>query len=340
MKKVILGLGLFLSALTASAQQDPEYNMYMFNGLFINPAYAGSKDVISLVGIYRHQWDGIEGAPRTANISVHSPLKKEQYALGLTVANDRLGLTNQFSVTGAFAYRLRFKNDLKWAFGIQAGITQFNQRNSNATTWDPAVQNSVFDPSFSSNISFTLPNIGAGTYLYNKKFFVGFSVPHLLPFSLAKSNAYKMVNPKNESFAKLYNQYIVTAGYVFGKDAAIVKVRPSIMMNYQQGLQRNIPDFHFNLGLLFIDRIWLAASVRTGGDKYNKESTKAKPFNVEGIVGVIQGKITPQLEAGYAYHYPISQLSQYQRGTHEIMLGYEFWYNKKRFVTPRYVKYF
>ncbi len=338
MKKIVLSAVLLLGMIAAKAQQDPEYNMYMFNGLFINPAYAGSKDVISLVGIYRHQWDGIDGAPRTVNVSVHSPLKKEQYALGLTIANDRLGLTNQFSATGAFAYRLRFKKDLIWAFGIQAGVTYFQQRNSNAIT-ESAVSNSVFDPSFKDNISMVLPNIGAGTYLYNKRFFVGFSVPHLIPYSLSNSNKYKL-NPNNESLAKMYNQYILTAGYVFGKDNAIVKVRPSIMMNYQQGLQRNIPDFHFNLGLLFIDRVWLAASVRTGGEKYNASSTKAKPFNVEGIVGMIQGKVTPQLEVGYAYHYPISDLRQYQRGTHEVMLGYDFWYNKKRFVTPRYVKYF
>ena len=339
MKKIIFSLLMATGfAATVNAQQDAEYNMYMFNGLYINPAYAGSQDVVSVMGIYRHQWAGIDGAPRTVNASVNSPLRKEQYALGLTIGNDRLGLTNMFSATGAFAYLIRIKGDNIIAVGVQAGATYYQQRNTEAVTPDPSTN---YDPAFSVNTNLWLPNVGLGVYAYGKRYFAGISVPHMVPFSLST----KWRTSTSEAVAHQYNYYLVTAGYVFGKDASIVKVRPSFLMKYQKGLPYNVPNFDFNLGLLFIDRVWVIAGVRTGGEAYStlgdtKQTQVQKPFNLEGIVGIVQAKVTPQLSIGYSYQYSLSKLRSYETGTHEIMVGYEFWYNKKRFVTPRFVKYF
>jgi len=339
MKKFILSVAVLAVVGLAKAQQDPEYNMYMFNGLYLNPAYAGSHDVISMTAIYRHQWAGIEGAPRSANLSVHSPLKRDQYALGLSISNDRLGLTNLFTVTPAFAYRIRITNDIKLSVGVQATLAYFQNRLSEANLYDANNPSpNPVDNVFSSNKNLFVPNFGAGLYLYGKKFYFGFSVPHILPSSLA--NQFKIDTKSNTSVSKLYNQYLVTAGVVIGKDASIVKVKPSFLMKYQKGLVKNIPDFDFTLGLLFIDRIWLSATARTGGEQFNMSGTKRKNFNLEGIIGMVHVKVTPQLGIGYAYHYGITDLRNYQVGTHEIMLGYDFWYNKKRFVTPRFVKYF
>jgi type IX secretion system PorP/SprF family membrane protein len=342
MKKIIFSLLLAACfSQVVNAQQDGTYDMYLFNGLYLNPAYAGSQDVVSLVGIYRHQWAGIDGAPRTVNVSVNSPLRKEQYALGLTIANDRLGLTNSFSATGAFAYRIKIKKDNIIAIGVQAGVTYYQDRRNEATTYDPSTT-SNYDPSFSVNTNLALPNIGAGIYAYGKKYFVGFSAPHVLPFSLNKS--WKLAT--GSGVAHQYNQYLLTAGYVFGRDAAIVKFRPSFLLNAQKGTVSNVPDIYLNLGLLFIDRIWVIAGIKTGAlgndDVITSKASdgKLKAFNVEGVIGMVKAKVTPQLSIGYAYHYSLSQLKSYETGTHEIMVGYEFWYNKKRFVTPRFVKYF
>lgn len=338
MKKATLFLALSLTTYLAKAQQDPEYNMYMFNGLYLNPAYAGSHDVISTTAIYRHQWVGIEGAPRTVNLSVHSPLRNDHYALGGTISNDRLGLTNVLTFTPAFAYRIRITDNIKLSLGVQATLAWFQNRLSEGLTYD--VNNpSVIDNVYSQNRNLFLPNFGAGVYLSGKRFFVGFSVPHMLPSSLARQFKIEPVsNP--QSVSRLYNHYLLTAGYVFGKDASIVKVKPSFLMRYQAGLVKNIPDFDFNLGLLFIDRIWIAATAKTGGEKFNSAGTKNKNFNLEGIIGMVEGKVTPQLRVGYAYHFAVTDLRKYQAGSHEIMMGYDFWYDKKRFVTPRYVKYF
>ena len=331
MKKVIFSLLLAAGfSYAADAQQDATYNMYMFNGLYINPAYAGSQDVLNVMGIFRDQWAGLDGAPRTVNASIDAPLRRDQYALGLTIMNDRLGLTNDFSVTGAFAYRIRLGKDNILALGMQFGATYYQQRNAEATIYDN--QNN-YDPAFTVNQNLWMPNIGAGAYLYGKRYFVGFSVPHLVPWSEGS----KWAISTNQAVAHQYNQYLVTAGYVFGKDASIVKFRPSFLLKEQAGPNYNMPDFSFDAGLLFIDRVWLILGINTG-------STTAigtrQEFGATGILGIIQAKLTPQLGIGYSYEYSLTALRAYETGTHEIMINYLFWYNKKRFVTPRYVKYF
>lgn len=303
------------------AQQDPAYTMYMFNGLFINPAYAGSHEVVSLMGIYRHQWAGIEGAPRTANISVHSPLRRDQYGLGMVISNDKIGLSNTFSVTPSFSYRLKIKQS-RLCFGIQASFQYFYQNNGGAQIVTPG------DNAFSVNENMFVPNVGFGIYAYGKRYFVGASVPHLMPASLRGKTD---VVSYNRDIARVYDFVNFTAGYVFGKDASIVKFRPTILMKWQQGLHKNIPQFDVSLALLFVERLWFGASYRTGGDfKYYGQSASV----------FAQFKATPQLQIGYAYDAEISSLRKFNSGTHEIMLGYDFWFNKKRFVTPRYVKYF
>jgi type IX secretion system PorP/SprF family membrane protein len=326
MKRIYFSAIIILATVFgAKAQQDPEYSMYMFNGLFLNPAYAGSHDVISMVGIYRHQWAGLEGAPRTANISVHTPFRRDQYAMGGTISNDRLGLTNVFQVTPAFSYRLRFnKNEnMRLCFGVQASFSYFYQNNRGANL---ATQTS--DIAFSINENMFIPNVGAGIYFYTKRFYVGASVPHMVPFSLQK--AFKVVKP-TEQQARLYYHYLFTAGGVIGKDASIVKFKPSMLMKYQKGLYKNIPQFDISAALLFIDRLWVGATYRTGGDQ---------EYIGQSVIAMIEFKPTPQLRIGYAYDIEMTALRKYSSGTHEIMLGYDFWYDKRRFVTPRYVKYF
>jgi len=157
MKKILTTALMAIAVFTGvKAQQDAAYSMYMFNGLFLNPAYAGSQEVISVMAIYRHQWAGLEGAPKTVNASVHSPFRRDQYALGLTLTNDRLGLANTFSVTPAFSYRLRLKGDNRLCFGVQASFAYFYQNSTSAQLPDV---NSVYK-SFSLESKFFVPNNG------------------------------------------------------------------------------------------------------------------------------------------------------------------------------------
>ena len=322
MKKLItIALMLAATFTGLKAQQDPAYSMYMFNGLFLNPAYAGSQDVLEVMGIFRDQWVGVEGAPKTANVSVNSPLRREQYALGLTLQEDKIGLSNTFTVTPAFSYRLRIKQS-KLCFGVQASLAYYNQDNSSATT---AIGG---DPTYAGNAKLFVPNFGFGIYAYGKRYFVGISAPHLLPSGL--KNKTEVVTGSNVD-AKMYNAYVLTAGYVIGKDPAIVKFRPTILLKWQQGLPNNIPQIDISPSLLFIDRLWVGLTYRTGGDY---------TYTGQALIPFVQLKVTPQLKLGYSYDAELSGLKHYTSGSHEIMIAYDFWYDKKRFVTPRFVKYF
>ena len=323
MKKLIFSVLMIAAAFTGlQAQQDPAYSMYMFNGLFLNPAYAGSKEVLNVMGIVRDQWVGIDGAPKTANISIHSPLRRDQYALGLVVSDDKIGLSNTFTVTPSFAYRLRIKQS-RLCFGVQASFSYYNQNNTQAELVSTGA-----DPAYAGNQNLFVPNFGFGIYAYGKRYFVGVSVPHLLPSSLRDKTTVVIGNNPD---AKMYNAYVLSAGYVIGKDPAIVKFRPTILLKWQQGLPNNIPQIDISPALLLIDRVWIGVTYRTGGD-YS--------YVGQAIIPFVQVKVTPQLEIGYSYDAEMTSLRHYTSGTHEIMIGYDFWYNKKRFVTPRYVKYF
>ena len=325
MKKLIFSMFIIAAfAGTTNAQQDPNYSMYMFNGLFINPAYAGSQEVVSVMGIYRDQWVGIDGAPQTANISVHSPLRQDQYGLGMVLSNDKIGLANTFTATPSFSYRLKIKQS-RLCFGVQASFAYYYENNGNAVL--PNVGSGVVDPAFALNQNLFVPNFGFGIYAYGKRYFVGVSAPHLLPTSLRD----KTEIITNDLIAKMYNAYILTAGYVIGKDPAIVKFRPTILLEWQQGLPKNIPMIDVSPALLFMDRFWLGVTYRLGGNT---------SYYGQAIIPFIQVKITPQLQLGYSYDAELTSLAHYTSGTHEIMLGYDFWYDKKRFVTPRYVNYF
>jgi type IX secretion system PorP/SprF family membrane protein len=330
MKKILIIVALLGGMWSAKAQQDPAYSMYVFNGLFINPAYAGSHEVVSLMAIYRQQWVGLDGAPSTGNISFHMPMRREQYAIGAIVSNDKIGLGNTFSFTPSFAYRIKIKES-KLCFGIQGSFAYYYRNNSKSD-----LPTGVPDNTTSINTNLFIPNVGFGIYWYGKKFFVGASVPHLMPSSLGDKVG---VLSYNTNLARVYNYYVFNAGYVFGKEEANVKFKPSILMKWQKGLPNNIPQFDLNLGLLLVHRIWIGASVRTQGDAFTPAG-RVQKFGVESIAGYVQVRVTPQLQIAYSYDAGLSTLRNTNSGTHEVMLGYDFWYNKRRFVTSRYVTYF
>ncbi|MCS6933855.1 MAG: type IX secretion system membrane protein PorP/SprF [Chitinophagales bacterium] len=326
MRKIFSALLLIL-ALGAQAQQDAHYSLYMFNGLFLNPAYAGSHEVLDMMAIYRHQWAGIDGAPRSGNGCIHSPLRRNQYALGLTIAGDRLGLTRSFTATGAFAYRIPVRKS-KIALGIQASGTYYAQRNSDAIPAELLAQG-YNDAIYAVDRNVLIPNVGAGIYVYGKRYYVGLSAPHLIPMKLDEGVAASM----STALARQYNHYLLTAGCVFGKETAPVKVRPSFLMKYVKGLPKGIPDFDGSLALLFVDRFWLGGTYRVAAGTDNRTGTAAIVW--------FEALLTNRLRIGYGFDYALSGLNKFARwGSHDIMIGYEFNNRNKRYVSPRYVNYF
>jgi type IX secretion system PorP/SprF family membrane protein len=328
MKRFSVLLMLVVLGLAAKAQQDPQYGLYMFNGLFMNPAYAGSHEVVDAMAIYRHQWAGIEGAPRTGNGSIHGTLKRNQYGLGLTLQGDRLGLTQTFGATGSFAYRLKVGKTAKIALGISAGFQYYRQGNSQVS---PELTNlGISDNVFVVDKNLYVPNMGFGVYAYDKRWFVGASVPHLLPTTLST----KVGVSSNTNVARQYNHYLLTAGYLFGKETAVVKFKPSILVKYVPGLNKNIPDFDLSLGFFIVDRFLIGGTCRLGTHSEGK-------YGANAAIIYAMAKITNHLKVGYAYEQTLTDLRKgINLGTHDVMIGYEFNSKNRRFVSPRFVSYF
>ncbi|MBS1686629.1 MAG: type IX secretion system membrane protein PorP/SprF [Bacteroidetes bacterium] len=328
MKKWILAcLVLSATATGLYAQQDAHYGLYMFNGLYLNPAYTGSHEVVNLMGIYRNQWAGVDGSPQSANISVDGALRRNSCALGLVVSGDQLGLTRSLNAMASFAYRIPVRKS-KIALGISAGGTYYMQRNTDAIPSELTAQG-YLDNTFAVNKSIFVPNVGAGIYVYSRKYYVGFSVPHILPMKVSSPIGLSMSN----ALFRQYNHYLLTAGVVIGRETSVIKVRPSLLVKYVQGLDRNIPDFDASVGLLFADRFWLGGTYRLASGYDNKKGT--------AFVIWTEMKLTQSLKIGYAFDWALSGLNTVAKyGSHDVMLGYEFIRRNNRYTSPRYLTYF
>lgn len=325
MKRLFLFLTILGVQTYGYAQQDAQLSMYMFNLLHFNPAYAGSKECLSVVGVYRHQWDNIQGAPRTVSLSVHNKFKKDHYNWGLSFKGDKLGLTTAGNLEGIFAYKVRMSDEIRLHLGISAGVA-FIQRQT-----QDAIVSQFGDPIQNNNPNKLAPNIGFGAFLYGDKFFVGGAIPHLLLVSY-KENEFLAGDSSGQ-----FNHLFFQGGLILGNTDKF-KFRPSTMIKYASNAPLSVD---VNLSALFSERFWIGASYRFGGNIYSIDNNTAVRQIGSGnaIVGTIKFLITQQLEIGYAYDYPLHSLIS--RGSHEMMLGFNLCKGKTvRFVTPRYVNYF
>jgi type IX secretion system PorP/SprF family membrane protein len=313
MKKWILAvisIGSLVACTPANAQQDPMYSLYMFNGLAVNPAYAGSRERTAITAIYRNQWTGLEGAPKTAVLSGHAPLSNEKLGLGLTLVNDRISVFNTFSLTGSYAYRIRFKNKGKLSFGINSTLNNFRANWGTLALSDE--NDNVFNGARSNAFS---ANFGAGVYYYSERFYAGVSVPHILNMSLSEHFSAEGTN----MVARQWKHYFFTTGAVFdlGENT---KFKPSVLCKYT----KNAPfQADLSAAFLFKEAIWVGASYRTG----------------DAITFMSEYVFSKGVRVGYAYDLTTSQLSNYTSGTHEVMIGIEF-SKKETYLTPRRMSYF
>ncbi|MDF3077644.1 MAG: type secretion system rane protein PorP/SprF [Sphingobacteriaceae bacterium] len=304
MKRIITAI-LLLAALETSAQQDAMYSQYMFNTLAINPAYAGSRNVVSATGLLRKQWVGIEGAPQTATFTIDAPISNKRVGLGLQLFSDKLGITSTTGVVGSYAYRIRMEKG-SLSFGLQGSLSDF-KANYSGVALDP--YGTSMDVAFTDNIQKTMFNAGAGVYYNSDKFYVGLSSPELF------SNK---INPSatENGITKQYIHVFLAAGYVFPLTEDF-QLKPSVLFKGVQGapLQADLN------GTLWIkNRVALGAQYRTSAD----------------ISGLVELQVNSQIRVGYQYDRSITSLQNYNTGSHEIMLRYEFGSSQAKILTPRY----
>ncbi len=299
---------LVLVSLSASAQHEPMFTQYMFNETFINPAYAGSHEGPAITGLYRDQWVGIPGSPKTQTVSFHSPVMKKKLGLGLSMMNESIGVSDQFMLNVDFAYRILMPNSVL-SFGAKGGFVNDQE---NLTKVETTVGG---DNQFSADIKkYFMPNAGFGIYYYyKKKFYAGFSIPRLLENKIDPSQSHSVdVNVGNP---QIWHYYFAT-GYVC-QMAQNVKFKPSIMVK----AVANAPvEIDGNVNFLFNEFLWLGAAYRTG----------------DAVAAMIGFQISKQLRVSYSYDYSISNLQRYNSGSHEISFGYDFNSLKHRVVSPRY----
>ena len=209
------------------AQQDKMFSQYMFNMMAINPAYAGSRDVLSMTALYRAQWIGIEGAPQTATFTADMPINKERVGVGLQLSNDKIGLINQTGAYLSYAFRIKLGERSTLALGLQGGAMSYRANYTEAIL-SPGGGGQA-DPAFAQNVSKILPNFGTGVYLSNDRGYVGFSVPYLLKSTLSD---FSSANGDNRSI--LRRQAYLTSGFVIGISPT-VKIKPSFLARYAEG---------------------------------------------------------------------------------------------------------
>ncbi|MCU0431333.1 MAG: type IX secretion system membrane protein PorP/SprF [Cytophagaceae bacterium] len=305
-KKIILSIVGVVYCLVAHAQQDAMFSQYMFNMLSVNPAYAGSRDVLSATGLYRRQWLGIKGAPSTMSATLDMPIKNEKMGIGMMVINDRIGVTNTTSISGAYAYRIRVSKSGMLAFGLNATAQNF-KANFDEIDYD---QSNGIDPVFTSAFSAWMPNFGAGSYYTTDRFYVGLSLPHLLNNDLNKSISGVSSN------ARQYRHVFFMTGYVF-RIGPTTMLKPSTLVKYVNG---SPIEFDLNANIWLRDRIAFGASYRSA----------------DGLVGMFEFQLNEQLRFGYAYDFPLTRLSKFTSGSHELMIRYELGFDKGKILSPRY----
>ena len=296
---IITFIALFIVGRVAIAQQQAMFSQYMYNGLAINPAYAGSQESASMTALMRQQWVGMEGAPSTQTFSAHMPVEKKRIGFGLMLLHDRIAVTDQTGVYGSYAYKIPLRKG-QLALGIQAGFTYYSSTFSEVSLTDHTFAN--------ADVSEFHPNFGFGAYYTTEKFYAGFSIPQLVQVKLDRENP--------DVNGLILRHYFVHTGYVFDLNQDF-KLKPNVLIKMVPGAPL---EFDLNVNLYYKNLLGLGLSWRT----------------MDAFVVLLQVQITNKLQFGYAYDITTTDVRKVSYGSHEIFLNYRFSLSKEKVITPRY----
>jgi type IX secretion system PorP/SprF family membrane protein len=289
-----------------AAQQKPMFSQYMFNMLNINPAYAGNRNVLSVAALYRNQWVGIEGAPKTGSLSIDNRRENSNVGIGMQFYDDQIGIERTSGINGFYAYHIPSDN-ATLSLGINGGILNYTANFTRVSTIQPG------DPSFAKNINGWLPTFGAGLLYSREKWYVGLSVPDMLKTKINEAGQ------ADVSSTAPFLHFFATGGVII-KASEQVSFKPSFLVKAVGGAPVQLDA---NANVWFSNIFSLGVSYRTG----------------DAIVGMAELQASPQIRIGYGYDHTISGLSAYAKGTHELMLRFEFGSSKKggeQALSPRY----
>ncbi|MFC6997060.1 PorP/SprF family type IX secretion system membrane protein [Rufibacter roseus] len=308
MKKILFPL-LFFWAFTATAQQSAYYTQYIFNGLIINPAYAGSKGVLNISGMHRSQWSGLEGAPTTQTIALDGAVLNQRIGLGLQVMNDVLGAQGQKSALASAAVRINVGASARLALGLAGGVSQYYVDGTKLHLLDPEQDQAI---PLSKERNF-LPDTKAGLFFNTERFFLGLSAFNLISF-------------KNEFTYTPVRHFFLTSGYVFHINE-MLKFKPSFLLKEDFKSPTNLD---LNAFLLIGDRIWVGGTYRKALRLFNPERYRGQGLDTNNAWALMtELYLTPKIKIGYAHDMTLNSLQGY--ASHELSVGFYFF---KKEATP------
>lgn len=282
---------------------EPIYSQYWINGLAINPAYTGSRECFSNTILYRNQWMGFPGAPKTQTLSSHAPLKDEKNAVGIFIFHESIGVSDYSDIYGNYAFRFQL-GEGKISLGLKFGATFFQGDYSEIVASPDELS---IDPIL-NNVSEVFPNFGVGAYYYSDKFYLGLSVPKFLSYEIKSSKKTMNIGPDNYDF-------LLTGGILLGQSETF-KFKPSFLFRYRLN---NTYQIDVGANFIFYNVLWLGGSYR-----YNDE-----------LAFMVEYQASNQIRAGVAYDVAVGDFASQHSGSLELILRYEFKY-KIRAVNPRY----
>lgn len=302
MRTKILFFVLILTSFASYSQQDAQYTQYMYNTINVNPAYAGSRGVLSIFGLHRTQWVGLDGAPVTNAFSINSPIENSNLGVGLSFVNDRIGPTVENTISADLSYTIQTSETYKLSFGIKGtanlfnlDVSKLNPENAN----DPLLQNLKNDFS---------PNVGAGVYFHSDKLYLGASVPNFFETKRYIDNSVAI-------FKERTNLYLI-GGYVFDVTPNL-KFKPAFLSKIVEGapLQLDV----------------------SGNFLINEKFVLGAAWRWSAAVSLMAGfQVTDGLYIGYGYDLETTKLRKYNSGSHEVFLRFELFKKAERIVSPRF----
>ncbi|MFN5461018.1 MAG: type IX secretion system membrane protein PorP/SprF [Bacteroidota bacterium] len=309
MKKIAFILILsFVTGTVTYAQQDAMYTHYMYNTLGVNPAYAGTREALTVTALHRSQWLGFPGAPVTQTFTGHTPLFYDKLGLGLSVINDKIGPMQTASIYGDFAYHFKINDKSKLSLGLKAGGNLFSATLAELKTTQEG------DVAFASNLqSRFLPNFGFGAYYFSNHYYVGLSAPKLLEN--------KFLTNEISGSANLFwekRHFFLIGGAMFDLNEEL-QLKPTTLIKITNG-----SPIQADLTAQFI---------------YNKKFALGAMYRTNSALGALLGFfIGEQLYTGYSFDWSfVNKTGRYNSGTHEIMIRYDFIFrDKAKIRSPRY----
>lgn len=315
-RKFIFALGICFCSVMAFGQQENQFTQFMYNQLYVNPAYAGARGIPTLTALYRQQWVGFTGAPESKLLSFNAPLFGDRVGFGMTVANHTLGIENKWDATMAYSYHVAINEESSVRFGLQGSLRYYGIDFADPSVIVPTP--GVLDQSITADkeLNQYFGNFGVGIYLNLKNTYLGISVPHFFPNELG-------INPDVSNvpdIAQSFSHYYFMAGTMVPITDNI-QFKPAVLAKYVN----NAPfDLDVNLSLLFNEVFTAGLSYRLGGDGSGDSVDLIAMYQINSV-GI-----------GAAYDFSLSEVAESGTGSFEVLLRYDFIKERSDMANPRF----